>query len=502
MELPEFMQLRLSLRQLAAMLRSAEMDLNVYSESIQQVANATTTGVSDSKHRKSLEAALIFLEEHGQASSLLAWHRREHQHPNLTISIPGTFFHQLLRSNRKLSMPINEHNAGFQISGSGEADVSIKASSLDNSQQIDLAIVGSGKAPADVSATTTVGKRKKHQARVMLHTETDINISVPISINRQFGLSIGDPNILVPTIATVSGAEFDARLRIIQQLGRNRIVQEANKRLGQIEQQAESKLKLQIQDKLLNAIHEFQDIANSAIDGWVIRALNSTDNFPQLDLSSSSARVEAKARFTGPIRPAALAAFDCSSDSITARICLHESMINNNAAMLDGQTVDDETILSKVFGKIFRQPEEDIDPGAVISRLHFADHDGLRAYISSQGMRLTLQLAGFEYLGKTYAQPLSIQADYLLSSEGSGGIYLQRDGQIIFSSQGETVLASTLTKLQAIMQRILVPRARALTTEFSVQLQDKARKIPVKIEKLNMHDTGWMDIRFNVLQAE
>lgn len=496
LELPAFETLRREIRGFIGRARSNDPEsVPRYRQAIEVLAQNDPVTQPTFEQELEVRNALETLIALGQAPLLVDhWRRRR--------TVPNAFLRISDRAIQKLVPPIPIHQT--QTIHTTQQGVTLRGSGVGNGSGVVRLVPNPSTAKlearirADIHATA-VGTMPvgRHTAQVGIQSDSHVEGSLPVELSSEWKPQVGSLSLGVRTQTQNLWSSFSAALPLVRRLGGRIVMNQANKKLPQANAQTQAQIEGEIRPKYAQLMHDkvnpkLQSL-NTMIDNAVRFPLLRTGRLPPFHASTDAAAMQASIWFADPTQVAAFTPPSAPNEG-DIDIKIHESVVNNGAALLSGGSLDEDLARETLLAGLFEQPEEDKVTGVTLTTLHFADAEPLRMRIDPEGISIRFSLSGFSLGARRFDYPGTLTAHYqtVMADEA---LFLVRQGDVEIAMPGYAEDKRAAKLLPGMADRVLVPRARLKLPTLSFELEGKPIKVSFRVKKIWNEVRGWLSIQ-------
>ncbi len=415
LELPAYQNLRAALAALLPQLRLIydPAAADNYTAMLRQVRESYQAYLEtgDAEARRNFSAAVLWLEERGQAPQVTSLILGHFNQPNLFVQLNAQMVARGMEEEINRDRPIRDFLLGTSVHGIGHVEGQVTVRFLPNDKHGSIEAITSG-----IVCSNTVGYNGP--VRIYSRGATPFRAWTQLIADER-GLTAAPSYVTAQTSARATGVATNKRLfaGLIRRFAWKKIRKQQGQANAVASQHARRDLKKELDIEFAQKMKD----ANANFHRRLLFPLRRSGAFPSRTMFSTTRQwlnirgIEARGgqlatELQAPsLNPGAWMAFR-----------LHESMVENLfGRALAGETLTDEQMrkeATQILGKVPEQlmPKENAKPWSIT----FAAQQPVSVAFKDQGMKIVLQGARYTS-ADTVLGAMNILADYTFTREGS-----------------------------------------------------------------------------------
>lgn len=445
LELARFIALREAVREYAqAVENSSEEKLKEeYPKQIEELAMRLEAYAKTGSGEEAAAAGRLaaWLEQAGQARSLVAGIRGNFKHSNLYASVSARLIDAAVSEKVDNVTQIEDVILKTQIFGTAYTRGQISSALAPSTKSAALDIILNG---------NTYSNNVGYQGPVTIYTDgnTSVHARKRLIIDAT-GLRSTPAEASCSTASNIN--DIEARLRIIERIAWRK----AGKSQGQAESIASGKAEARVAAQMDERVAELVAKANESFVGRFRNPLLRRGEFPkQLILSTTTSRLAVQAlqqnasQLAAPTPPPALN----ESNDLAMRV--HDSLVGNFAeGVMGGETLTDEKLRDLVREATGSVPEElELSPDKDAWSITFPTVQPLAVQFADDTVKIALRGQRFTRGENAIKEPMQISATYKIERTGIG-VKFVRQGDVVAEYVKPGKLSVTQVTFKTFMRR-------------------------------------------------
>jgi hypothetical protein len=491
LEMPVFTEVRARLQDhIRAVRFGVEPNTTIMSleRRLDQLATSLQTPASgsDTERQREIGFALSFLNQSGQASSLVQNIQSAFGRPNLRVLVSNEFLSRQFVRPVSQSNPVNENILGTQIYGTSYMNGQVNPLLIDNPNQASLKLLLNANFSSN-NIGTNRGVKVRTQGRAI------VTASESISLTDSGLVSNNDTFVRAPLQSDITSIEH--RSRIVRAIATNKAADQKPQANAIGQGRLESKIRTQFHDQLTQQLAE----SNSRIRSPDFTIFNRLGlDRPQRSSWSSCDFLSILWRQQGPAQLAAPASCPLVVPGQGVTIQLHQSAIINTIDPIISGRILRSADLDDMAGQFGLDPSQGLreEAGGEPWSITMAGFHPVVVEFDDQLIRFRIRTTRLDRGDQALDQSASIEATYKPVIQ-NGAIQMQRVGDVAIDFVGRAQSGLRGVTMRSFLRKKFDSVFKQELFETPLRPTDRLpSNIPLSLVDIQVDD-GWLQASLN-----
>lgn len=491
LEMPVFTEVRARLQDhIRAVRFGVEPNTTIMSleRRLDQLATSLQTPASgsDTERQREIGFALSFLNQSGQASSLVQTIQSAFGRPNLRVLVSNEFLSRQFVRPVSQSNPVNENILGTQIYGTSYMNGQVNPLLIDNPNQASLKMLLNANFSSN-NIGTNRGVKVRTQGRAV------VTASESISLTDSGLVSNNDTFVRAPLQSDITSIEH--RSRIVRAIATNKAADQKPQANAIGQGRLESKIRTQFHDQLTQQLAE----SNSRIRSPDFTIFNRLGlDRPQRSSWSSCDFLSILWRQQGPAQLAAPASCPLVVPGQGVTIQLHQSAIINTIDPIISGRILRSADLDDMAGQFGLDPSQGLreEAGGESWSITMAGFHPVVVEFDDQLIRFRIRTTRLDRGDQALDQSASIEATYKPVIQ-NGAIQMQRVGDVAIDFVGRAQSGLRGVTMRSFLRKKFDSVFKQELFETPLRPTDRLpSNIPLSLVDIQVDD-GWLQASLN-----